>query len=184
MRLRIDGVEVPLADKHIELPSYDIGRLRSCEAQREGDTLKLTVLLTRATERLFGFAEQAHRVIDFNDSYHYGELILDGVVLFSGLVNYCSTESKAGRRVYNIEIIAGGATWADKAATTQLNESNIDAVRYMDLSSIYNSWGDDNPIKFLPLREDSHPEPYNTGLYEVYHPLLPQDYHPCQPPAI
>lgn len=178
MRLRIDGVEVPLADKHIELPSYDIGRLRSCEAQREGDTLKLTVLVTRATERLFGFAEQAFRVIDFNDSYHYGELILDGVVLFSGLVHYCSTESKAGRRVYNIEIIAGGATWADKAATTQLNESNIDAVRYMDLSSIYNSWGDDNPIKFLPLREDSHPEPHNTGLYEVYHPLLPQDYHP------
>lgn len=178
MRLRIDGIDVPLASKDVVLPTYDARRLRSCEAQREGDTLRVTVMVTPATESLFGFADQAHTAAHFNDSYHYGELVVDGVVLFSGVVSYCSTEYNAGVRVYNIEIRSGGATWADKAATTKLRQSEIDASRYLDLSNIYDSWVDDNPIKFLPLFEDSHPKPANTGLYEVYHPLLTQDYHP------
>ena len=178
MRLRIDGVEVPLSTTKVKLPAYDLRRIRGCESQREGDTLKLAVKATPSTSRLFGFVNQAYPGVSFNDDYHHGELIVDGVVLFSGVVAYHSTECCDGESVYNIELRAGGATWADKAATTKLNESDIVVEHRMNLSSIAESWSGDSPVRYLPIHHDGYTDIANTGLYEVYYPLLPQEYHP------
>lgn len=178
MRLMIDGVEVPLSTTKVKLPAYDLRRIRGCEAQREGDTLKLAVKVTPSTSTLFGFANQAYPEVSFNDDYHHGELIVDGVVLFSGVVAYHSTECCDGESVYNIELRAGGATWADKAATTKLNESDIVVEHRMNLSSIAESWSGDSPVRYLPIHHDGYTDIANTGLYEVYYPLLPQEYHP------
>ena len=90
--LRIDGVDVPLATQDVELPTYNAKCLRSCQAQREGDVIMLSVKVTDATSRLFGFAECAFVGELFNSSYHYGELSVDGVVLLSGVVTYLSTK--------------------------------------------------------------------------------------------
>ncbi|MBR4844076.1 MAG: hypothetical protein IKV06_04105 [Alistipes sp.] len=178
MRLMIDGVEVPLSTTKVMLPAYDLRRIRGCEVQREGDTLKLAVKVTPSTSTLFGFANQAYPEVSFNDDYHHGELIVDGVVLFSGVVAYHSTECCDGESVYNIELRAGGATWADKAATTKLNESDIVVEHRMNLSSIAESWSGDSPVRYLPIHHDGYADIANTGLYEVYYPLLPQEYHP------
>lgn len=176
--LRVDGVDIPLPQEGIELPSYDVKQLRSCGAQREGGFVVLRVKATERVEQLLGFAEQATPSSHFNDSYHYGEVVIDGVVLFSGVVSYCSTEYIDGVRYYNLRILSGGATWADIAATTKLKEVPIEASRLVELSSIYESWSDDNPIKMLPVTRDSYPEAERSGLYEIYHPKLPQEYHP------
>ena len=178
MELRIDGVKVPLVTDSVELPRYSANTLRSCQAQREGDVMMLGVRATGATAQMFGFAECAHKDKDFNSDYHYGEVLVDGVVLFSGVVSYLSTEQRAGERVYNIKIASGGADWADRAATMKLNEIPINASREVLLSDICKSWTDDNPIKMLPLNRDSYPVADNTGLYEIYRPKLPQDYLP------
>ena len=176
--LRVDGVDIPLPQEGIELPSYDVKQLRSCGAQREGGSVVLRVKATERVEQLLGFAEQATPSSHFNDSYHYGEVVIDGVMLFSGVVSYCSTEYIDGVRYYNLRILSGGATWADIAATTKLKEVPIEASRLVELSSIYESWSDDNPIKMLPVTRDSYPETERSGLYEIYHPKLPQEYHP------
>lgn len=176
--LRIDGVEVPLATYRLVLPSFDTQRLRSCEAQREGAIMMLRVRALQETTQIFGFAEQAYTAELFNNDYHYGEVVEDGVVLFAGVVSYISTEYIDGEPFYNIRIASGGATWADIAATTKLKDTPIEASRFMDLSSIYESWTDDNPIKMLPVNRDSYPEADSSGLYQIYHPKLPQDYHP------
>lgn len=176
--LRVDGVEIPLVAQRLELPAFDVKQLRSCQAQRQGDVMMLSVKATDATSSLFGFADQAYKTTDFNKDYHYGEVVEDGVVLFSGVLSYCSTEYVNNEPYYNVKIASGGATWADMAATTKLNETPIEASRYVELTSIRNSWTDDNPIKMLPLIRDSYPEEANSGLYEIYHPMLPQDYHP------
>lgn len=176
--LRIDGVDVPLATKGVELPSYNAKHLRSCQAQREGGSIVLGVKATEATAQLFGFAEYAHPSERFNDGYHYGEVLVDGVVLFEGVVSYHSTKHSGGAKVYNIKIASGGAEWADRAAMTKLKDIPINASRLVELSSICQSWSDTNPIKMLPVNRDSYPMAENTGLYEVYHPKLPQDYHP------
>lgn len=176
--LRIDGMEVAQLSESIEFPAYDTRRLRSCQAQREGDAILLSIRVDSATKQLFGLADEAFPIAKFNDSYHYGEVVVDGVVLFAGVVSYLSTEYHDGEAYYNIKIAAGGADWADKAATTKLRQIPIDAERRVDLSSISESWSDDNPIKMLPMNRDSYPEANNTGLYEIYTPKLPQDYHP------
>lgn len=178
MRLMIDGVEVPLSTTKVKLPAYDLRRIRSCDVQREGDAIRLSVRVTPSTSKLFGFANQAYSATAFNDEYHRGELIVDGAVLFSGVVVYLSTERRKGGSIYNIELKAGGATWADKAATTKLNESDIVVEQRMNLASIAESWSGDTPVRYLPMQRDGYREIANTGLYEVYHPLLPQSYHP------
>ena len=176
--LRIDGVEVSLVSEDVVLPAYSAKSLRSCQAQREGDAMMLAVEATDAATQLFGFADCACPGEVFNDTYHYGEVVVDGVVLFAGVVSYHSAEQREGRRIYNIKIASGGADWADRAATMRLNEMPINASRAVTLSDISQSWTDANPIKMLPVMRDSYPEADNTGVYEVYHPKLPQDYHP------
>lgn len=176
--LRIEGVEIPLEDQKLVLPSFDVLSLRSCEAQREGSVMMLNIKLSEDVLQIFGHQNQAHHSESFNNDYHYGEVVEDGVVLFAGVVSYISTEYLNGEPHYNIRIASGGATWADKAATTRLKDAPINASRYMSLSSIYESWSDDNPIKMLPVNRDSYPEADSSGLYQIYHPKLPQDYHP------
>lgn len=177
-RLRVDGVEIPLATKSLVLPSFDARSLRSCEAQREGATMIVSVKVSEEVSRLFGLANEAYPIECFNKEYHYGEVVEDGVVLFAGVVSYCSTEYRNGEPYYNIRIASGGATWADRAASTKLRDTPINASRLLNLVDIYESWTDDNPIKMLPLNRDSYPEADSSGLYQVYHPKLPQDYHP------
>lgn len=176
--LRIDGVELPVNATGLEFPAYDVRHLRSCQGQREGEAIMLGVKATAAATKLFGFAEQAYTSEHFNDSYHYGEVLVDGVVLFAGVVSYLSTYRRNGSRIYNIKIASGGAKWADRAATTKLKDAPIDASRRLDLASISQSWTDDNPIRMLPVNRDSYPEAANSGLYEVYHPKVTSDYHP------
>ena len=176
--LRIEGVEIPLENQKLVLPSFDVRTLRSCEAQREGSVMMLSIKLSEDVLRIFGYANQAHHSEPFNNDYHYGEVVEDGVVLFAGVVSYISTEYLDGEPYYNIRIASGGATWADKAATTKLKDAPINASRHMSLSSIYESWSDDNPIKMLPVNRDSYPEAASSGLYQIYRPKLPQDYHP------
>lgn len=177
-RLRVDGVEIPISTERLELPSFDVKRLRSCEAQREGDAIMLRVKATDEATNIFGFVEQAYPSGQFNDEYHFGEVVEDGVVLFSGVVSYCFTEYVGGLTYYNVRIVSGGAAWADAAATTKLKETPIEVSRRVDLSSICESWTDDNPVKMLPVNRDSYHEAASSGLYETYHPKLPQDYYP------
>ena len=101
MKLRIDGTELILADDRVELPSFDVKRLRSCEGQREGDAIMLSVRTTSAARELFGFADQAYPAEQFNNSYHYGEVVVDGVVLYSGVVSYLSTTRRGDDVIYN-----------------------------------------------------------------------------------
>ena len=176
--LRIDGVDIPLSANKLNLPSFDVKRLCSCQAQRIGDTLELRIKASALASRLFGLAESAYPSGLFNDDYHYGEVVEEGVVIFSGVVSYISTEYVDCEPHYNIKIVSGGATWADLAATTKLKDTPIEASRFVELASICESWTDDNPIKMLPMNRDSYPEADGSGLYQIYHPKLPQDYHP------
>ena len=86
MRLLIDGCECPLVGDRGTIPGRDLRCMESVEAWREGRSMELWVELTPAMERLFAHAEELHRSEAFNDAYHHGEVMVDGVVLFSGVV--------------------------------------------------------------------------------------------------
>ena len=178
MELKIDGVVSPLAECEVGLSAYSAKRLRSVEAWREGDALRLRVVATAEVERLFGFALDLHRAEEFNDSYHHATLMVDGVVLFEGRAVLIGAEHTNDGDSYEVEVRRGGDEWAESAALTRLNRSSVECSRVMDMLGVRESWEDDGAVRLLPLCHDSYPEPVPTGLYVTQRMLLPQDYYP------
>lgn len=178
VELRIDGVSCPLADGRITLPKYDATKLSSVEAWREGERVEARIKINAGTQVLFSFAHDLHRVEEYNDSYHHGEVVVDGVELFTGKVTLLGVEHTTEGDSFKVEIRSGGAEWADSAALTHLNESSVSCSRTMDLRGIRNSWSDGGAVVMLPIHHDSYPEPTPTGLYVTQQMLLPQDYFP------
>ena len=177
MQLTIDGVALNLASEDVRLPLFNASKLRSVEAWREGARVELRVAATAAAVELFGNAEELHKGVKFNDTYHRGVLMIDGVRVIEGVVSLLGVERDNGTR-YRIAIRSGGADWADSAALTMLVDSDIESQRVMDLGSIVESWSDDGAVRMLPMFRDSYPEAEDTGLYIAQHTLLPQEYHP------
>lgn len=178
MRLLIDGVEVALHGKEVKLPGFNTKSMSSCAGQREGAILRLEVEVDGCSRQIFGYADEPYATPKFNDEYHYGELVDSGIVLFSGVASYCSTEYRDGKQIFHIMLRSAGADWADSAATTRLKDTPLVCQREMTLWDIVESWSDDSSIKMFPVHRDSYPELANTGLYEVQSPLQPHDYHP------
>ena len=177
MQLTIDGVVLNLASEDVHLPLFNASKLRSVEAWREGARVELRVAATASAVELFGNAEELHKGLKFNDTYHRGVLMIDGVRVIEGVVSLLGVERDNGTR-YRIAIRSGGADWADSAALTMLVDSDIESQRVMDLGSIVESWSDDGAVRMLPMFRDSYPEAEDTGLYIAQHTLLPQEYHP------
>lgn len=178
MRLLIDGCECPLVGDRGTIPGRDLRCMESVEAWREGRSMELWVELTPAMETLFAHAEELHRTESFNDTYHHGEVVVDGVVLFSGVVALHGVEVVEGRRAYHIVVREGGAEWADSLATTNLNKTPISCIRTMTLRDIEESWSDDGVVRMLPIVRDSYPQLTPTGLYTPQRMLTPSDCHP------
>lgn len=178
MRLLIDGCECPLVGDRGTIPGRDLRCMESVEAWREGRSMELWVELTPAMETLFAHAEELHRTEAFNDAYHHGEVMVDGVVLFSGVVALHGVEVVDGKRAYHIVVREGGADWADSLATTNLNATPVECVREMTLHDIEESWSDDGIIRMLPIVRDSYPQLTPTGIYTPQRMLTPSDCHP------
>lgn len=179
MELRIDGVVARLEHGAVELPRYDAERLRSVTSWRETESVELRVAATAELDALFAYAGDLHRAEEFNDSLHAAEIVVDGVVLFSGRAILRGVERMAeGGERYVVEIRTEGAAWATAAATTKLDDSGIECDRVMSMLGIEESWSDKGAVRILPVRRDSYPEPEPTGLYVAQQMLLPQDYHP------
>lgn len=175
--LLIDGVECPVIENDIHLPLFRASKLRSVAAWREGASVELKVMATAEMSRLFGYAEELYRDGDFNSTYHSGELYVDGVLVFTGVVSLEAVERKHPA-LYRIILRSGGDGWADDAALTPLNATKLEANLQMTLSSILKSWSDDGAVRMLPMCRDSYPESDATGLFVPQRTLLPHDYHP------
>lgn len=178
MELRIDGVACPLVNRDVQLPGYNAKRLRSVKAWREGEALKLKIGATTEVERLLGTACDLHRDVEFNDRYHHAELMVDGLPIFAGRAVLIGAEHSSEGDSYEVEVRSGGHEWAESAALTRLNKSNVECRRVMNMLGVHESWEDDGAVRMLPVRRDSYPEPAPTGLYVTHEMLLPQDYYP------
>ena len=175
--LLVDGVDCPVVNESVAFPLYNAKKLRNVADWRNGERLEVEVLATPRMDLLFGFANEVNRTDEFNTSYHYGEVRVDGVTVLSGVVSLVGARI-GKRRSYRVVVRSGGAEWADNVATTRLSATNIDTKRVMNLSSIMASWSDDGDIRMLPIRRDRYAEEADTGQYIPQQTILPQDYHP------
>ena len=76
--LRVDGVELPLHNSDVEMPSYDASRLHSVAAWRDGKEVIVEVASTPESDRVLGYAFDLHRGESFNNSLHAARLEVDG----------------------------------------------------------------------------------------------------------
>lgn len=176
--LKIDGVECPLSDNSVTLPSYNSKILKSVERWRDNKQVELYVVATPEMEELLAHPDDLYRWEDFNMGRHRAELEADGTVLFEGTALLLGVKELKAQRHYHIAIRSAGAEWALEAAQKQLHELPLTAERKMTLEDIEESWSDNSIIRMIPLRHDSYPEPVDTGLYTPEQPLTTSDYHP------
>lgn len=178
IELRIDGEAVELRSQDVKLPCYDIDKLHSVEAWRMGDDVDVEVLSTPQSDKLLCYAFDLNRGHDFNHELHTATITMDGVEVYKGIITLMSVHYDNHVRYYRLRLRTGGAEWADMAATTSLNDSNIEVDMRLLPSSIEASWYGDKGVRYLPLRRDSYPKPQLSNVWLSQHVLMPNDYHP------
>ncbi|MBR5853901.1 MAG: hypothetical protein IKY74_06840 [Alistipes sp.] len=175
--LFIDGIDCPLVEGRVAFPLFNAKKLRSIEDWRSGESVVLEVEATPQMDWLFGFANEANHIEEFNTSYHLGEVRVDGVLLIAGVASLVG--ARVGKsRSYRVEVRTGGAEWADNVSTTRLSATDIDTERIMTLTSVKQSWRDDGDVRLLPIKRDTYVKEAHTGQYVPQQTILPQDYHP------
>jgi hypothetical protein len=177
VRLIVDGLELPLCGS-LTIPGYDARKLHSVQEWRRGEEVVVDVVSTPESDKLLGYAFDLQRNNGFNDVLHRAVIEADGVVVFEGKATLLSTSESGTKRTYRLSIRSGGSLWADKAATTQLADSSVEASMSITPYDVEQSWHGDKAVRFLPLQHDTYPEPHDSGLWGAQRVLLPTDYHP------
>lgn len=177
--IQIDSVECkPRNNKQIELPHHSAKRFESLQAWRDGEEIMFDIEATPELMALMGHAEDMHRTVEFNTTKHRGAVMVDGTTLFEGDAILHGVERAGSKTYYRMMLRSTGSRLAHNVALTRLNESSVEGSMVMNITDVERSWSEDKPIRMLPLRRDSYPEPEDTGLYVVQKPLMPNDYHP------
>lgn len=154
MELTIDSKPCDLAGEPIAVGGYAAAELADVEAAREGRSQELTLPATPRNEALLGFARDPHTAGRFNASLHRAVLSAEGAKLLAGTVRLLEASGEG----YRIEIREGGARWAKNAARRMLGALGIDYHARLLPSTVSDSWTDDSPVKFFPIRRDEYPQ--------------------------
>ena len=178
MKLRIDGTEYPLPEQAFAL-DYDARALRDIESNRSGVHARLSLPSTPQTDALFGNAFDPLTAKRFNSQIHKGEIEVDGIVLFRGVVRFLSAVSTGRDTRYRIEIIGGAVQWAKKTALTRLERTELPFITTFTPTDICHGWTDDQPVKFLPVHRDAYRLTNSSvSLLPAEKILMVDDYHP------
>ena len=175
MELTIDSKPCDLAGEPIAVGGYAAAELADVEAAREGRSQELTLPATPRNEALLGFARDPHTAGRFNASLHRAVLSAEGAKLLAGTVRLLEASGEG----YRIEIREGGARWTKNAARRMLGALGIDYHARLLPSTVSDSWTDDSPVKFFPIRRDEYPQQNSpSDLLPAERILSVDDYHP------
>lgn len=179
LRLLIDDRAYAVDWRQPLLLRYDSADMTDVESGREGQHILLRLPATAESDRLFAGAVDAQSAERFNADYHSARIEADGVELFAGTAYFDGVEMCGEQTIYRLEIIGGATQWAKQAGREMFNLIELDYERPLDMVDICNSWKDDSPVKFLPVKRSA--EPLQNGQTTLLAPekiLTPEDYHP------
>lgn len=179
MELKIDGKVCEVTSSESASRSWSSTSLRSIAAQREGWEVEISLPITPANSQLLGHPDQPHMVERFNHSRHTATLSWEGTTLFTGSAHLISSNPSTPEAGYRLRIRGGTADWAHTAATSQLDELPIDFSMSLTPERIVQSWSEESPVRFLPIRYDDYQTDYAEGsVMPVERILSTDDYHP------
>ncbi len=175
LQLRIDGRDGDLAPGPCAVPGYSAEKTKDAEACREGRRMELRIPPTPRNRTLLGDPRDPHTGIRFNGALHKAALTSEGSVLLEGTVRLLAASDEA----YTLEIRAGGADWAERAARRMFNTLEVDYRQPLTAETVLRSWTDASPVKFFPIHRDEYPQ-YNDpqDLLPAERLLTVDDYHP------
>lgn len=179
LRILIDGSPCDTDARPTLALDYDADALASPISGRTGRTLRLELPATPVNDTLLGFPADLHTSRPFNAKLHRGAVYADDALLLEGVVRLTGSTLEGPENRYRIEIRGGAAEWAETAARTMLNRLEIDYLAPLTPTTIWQSWTDDKPVKFFPVKRDSYPIVNSSvGLEPALRILSPDDYHP------
>ncbi len=179
LRILIDGTPCELDDRPAIALDYDAGALASPVSGRTGRSLRLELPSTRANDALLGSPADLHAAAPFNAALRRGGVYADDALLLEGAVRLTGTTRGPQGVRYRIEIRGDAAAWAETAARRMFNEIAIDYQAPLTPTTVWQSWTNDGPVRFFPVKRDAYP-PVNSsvGLEPALRILSPDDYHP------
>lgn len=179
LRILIDGAPCDTDAQAALALDYDAATLASPESGRSGRTLRLELPSTPTNEALLGTPEDLHAAHPFNAAPHRGAVYADDALLLEGVVRLTGVALTSAAHRYRIEIRGGAARWAETAARTMFNQVKIDYRAALTPTTIWQSWTDDKPVKYFPIKRDTYPIANSSvGLEPALRILSPDDYHP------
>ncbi len=175
MELKIDNHSCDIGSGRVVIPPFDLATLADPERCRSGRTLKLEIPATAANVAALNGGGGLHADPKFNAALHRASVEAEGVVIFEGVVKLLSQ----GDRGFCIEIMEGGAEWAQQAARCDISQSGIDFSTTLTPTSVCESWSGEQAVRFLPLHRDAYPEVRSSSdLLPAQRLLSVDDYHP------
>ncbi|MEG2240162.1 MAG: hypothetical protein RSC12_03525 [Alistipes sp.] len=175
MKLTIDSLPCDIGTNQPFTLGYDAAARSDVESGRAGRTVVLTLPVSKNNEALFAFAGDPHAHKRFNDTLHFAEITAEDISLFTGVVRLLETSAVN----YRIEIRGGASQWAKNAAREMFNRIPINYSARLTPTEICNSWTNDSPVKFFPIRRDTYEQQNSSSdLLPAERMLSVDDYHP------
>ena len=139
----------------------------------------LTLPMSARNRAVLGFPEQALSSKRFNHEKHTGKITCRGAVLLTGPLELTGCNVNAdGSGEYRLSLRVPPPAWIERAALKKLSETAVDYDKILNEQTIRESWTDNSPVKFLPVKRDSElAYGQSQGVldslwYENYHPFV------------
>lgn len=172
----IDGRSVEIAPDAGVVLSAAVGQLTEPDNIRE-QRFPLRLPMTPANRKAMKYTEQLLSPELFNQNTHTGEIRCKGAILLYGKVELTGCETnETGSGHYRVELVVAPPEWITDAREKRLREINLHYEALYNEETIRQSWTNDSPVKFLPVKRDRYPA-YGTERITLRQ-LTAEDYHP------
>jgi len=180
VELWVDGKKCDI-DSIPTIPiGFDIEKLHKVDGGREERYIDLVLPTTPLNNKIFGASRDIYATARFNMEHHLAVVKKEGVNIFEGTVHLYSTTIKSDiKGEYLIRIYADGHKWIESVIKHSLSELDIPFSGALNISTITDSWGENQAVRFLPVcREGDGVEYSSSSTLPVERVMLTDDYHP------
>jgi len=178
IELFIDGWGVDLTPECTVMLSLSVAQLTE-PASHKPAKFRFDIPATRKNRTLMEFADQILSGKLFNQSQHTGTVVCNGITLLNGEVEFVRSGYKpVGEGFYRINLTVPAPLWISRAARIPLQDIPIGFEARLSAQTIQESWENDSPVKFLPVKRDAYPDYGRNQVtlqkldYENYHPFV------------
>ncbi len=163
IKVIIGGVECEVDSTTAILLSYDGDQMIDLESCSTAKSITAKLPLSLTNEALFGIEGDVHAESKFNAQGHQMTLEVDGIELFEGAAYLQQIVWGTDERYAVVECRGGVPLWVTLSSQTLFSQLGLEYEKRLTLTTIEESWSNEEPIKFFPILRDSYEITTTTG---------------------